>query len=228
MSKSLERLKAIKLRREGASIKDIARNIGVSRSSVSIWCRDIQLTKEQDDLLMKKMIAGGHKGRMLGAARNKEKRLSAIRDSNHEGRSLITSLNQREFLIAGLALYWAEGSKKEGKLVLTNSDPELILFMKSWFEKCFGVAPAEFMPRISIMESHKDRIGEVLSFWSTLLGLEIVQFGNPTFLKSSRKKAYDNHNSYFGVLRLGVRKGTRLKYRILGLIQGLANSKKPA
>jgi transposase len=45
--KTRERELARQLRREdGASIKDIAFRVGVSKSSVSLWVRDIQLTPE--------------------------------------------------------------------------------------------------------------------------------------------------------------------------------------
>src|SRR3954451_14924427 len=46
--KTRERERARQLRRdEGASIKEIARRVGVSVSSVSTWVRDIELTAEQ-------------------------------------------------------------------------------------------------------------------------------------------------------------------------------------
>ncbi|MDE1875005.1 MAG: helix-turn-helix domain-containing protein [Patescibacteria group bacterium] len=227
MSKSVQRLKALALRRQGKSVKDIARELFVSRSSISIWCRDVILTDEQERNLQRTMLEGGHRGRMLGALRNKQKRLDTIRKYKEEGLRVIESMNKREFLIAGLALYWAEGSKKEGKLVFTNSDPVLIDFMKQWFQVCFGVRRDEFMPRLFIVASHKDRAEEVLKFWSSLLGLPTAQFGRPIFLKSVQKKQYENREGYLGVLGLGVRNGTDLKYKLIGLIGGLAKSKKP-
>jgi transposase-like protein len=52
MVKTEERELARKLRRgEGASIKEIARRIGVSPSSVSVWVRDIELTDNQRAVL---------------------------------------------------------------------------------------------------------------------------------------------------------------------------------
>ena len=41
------KLKAQDLRSKGLSVKDIEKKLGISRSSASIWVRDISLTKEQ-------------------------------------------------------------------------------------------------------------------------------------------------------------------------------------
>jgi len=50
--KTAEREEARSMRRnEGRSIKEIARSLGVSTSSVSHWVRDIELTVEQHDAL---------------------------------------------------------------------------------------------------------------------------------------------------------------------------------
>jgi transcriptional regulator with XRE-family HTH domain len=46
--KTGERNEARRLRREqGASVKELVRLLGVSRSSVSLWVRDIELTETQ-------------------------------------------------------------------------------------------------------------------------------------------------------------------------------------
>jgi transposase len=45
--KTAERLKARRLRRAGHSLREIERRLDVSRSSVSLWVRDIQLADEQ-------------------------------------------------------------------------------------------------------------------------------------------------------------------------------------
>jgi len=45
MAKTQQKLAAIKLRLQGNSIADIARQLQVSKSTVSHWCRDIVLTQ---------------------------------------------------------------------------------------------------------------------------------------------------------------------------------------
>ena len=61
MAKSKERLAAVILRRKGASIKEIAKILNVSRGSVSVWCKEVKLTEKQIEKLREKQIAAGHK-----------------------------------------------------------------------------------------------------------------------------------------------------------------------
>jgi transposase-like protein len=55
---------------EGASIKEIARWLGMSQSSVSVWVRDIDLTRDQHAVqrLQNRIYDGQLKGRRIAAA----------------------------------------------------------------------------------------------------------------------------------------------------------------
>lgn len=221
MAKSKEKLEALKLRRKGWSIGLIAKHLKVGKGSVSVWCRDLKLTKRQRDFLTQKVIKDGHKGRMIGAEMNRKKKEDAIAFCQKSGKKDIGKLSQRDLFIMGIALYWAEGSRKNSSLVFTNSDPDMIVLIYKWFQEAMGVKKEEFKPCIFINEMHRPRITKVANFWSSLLDLPKKQFSKHVFLKMKQKKVYENYDSYFGVLALRVCKGTNLKYRILGLIDAL-------
>lgn len=220
MNSNSRKHRAIMLRKEGASFGEIAKSVLASKSTVSLWCRDIPLTKMQQQKLKNNMLKTLAFSRLKAAETNRNKKLRKIKKYEEEGLHSIQTLSKKEFLVAGLGLYWGEGSKS-GKLSFINSDPELIVFMFSWFQKIMDIKPEDFMPRIFINEIHKNRINTVIDFWSARLGLPKEQFGNPTFLKMKQKKKYHNHDQYYGMLAIRVRNGTNLKYRILGLIEGL-------
>ena len=220
-------MQALELRRKGISIKTIAEKLNVSKGTASIWCRDIALTKEQEQNLKQGMIAAGHRGRMLGAEMNRRKKDDAIAFYRESGKNDIVSLSEREFFLTGVALYWAEGAKAaQTRLTFVNSDPKLIRYMYRWFRVCLHVNPNEFAPRIFVNEMHKKRERVLVEFWSSLLQLPKDQFGKVVFLKMKQKKVYENYDSYFGVLSLGVAKSSQLKYKILGLIEALGNTVK--
>lgn len=63
LSKVKEQEESKKLRAEGWSIKEIQRKLQVSKSSVSVWVRNIQLSSLQKKKLIKKEQLGGLKGR---------------------------------------------------------------------------------------------------------------------------------------------------------------------
>ncbi|MDO8264939.1 MAG: helix-turn-helix domain-containing protein, partial [Candidatus Parcubacteria bacterium] len=112
MAKFKEKNIALKLRKKGNSIKDIAKKIGVVKSSVSRWCRDIELTKKQIQKLGEKMKAGAYKGARVQYAR----RIERIKKYEQIGINRIGRLSDRDFLLSGLALYWGEGTKKNRKV----------------------------------------------------------------------------------------------------------------
>lgn len=220
MAKFEKRLAARKLRRRGWSILSIAKHLSVSKSTASIWCRDLQLTDAQRERLMSNAIKAGLVGRLKGARINKERKERLIELYQEKALRDLSKLTRQEFLVAGIALYWGEGNKKT-HLGFTNSDPQMIKFMYRWFNDTLGVKKEDFMPRISINAIHRPRIKKVARFWQKLLQLSRRQFGNPILLKRNPKKIYENYNSYYGLLTLRVRRSSELKYRILGLIEAL-------
>ncbi len=225
MAKFKKRLAARVLRKKGWSIRSIAKHLNVSKASASIWCRDLELTITQRGKLIRNAIRAGHAGRIKGALANRQKKEARIVFHKEAGKKEITLLSFKDILLVGVALYWAEGSRKS-RFAFTNSEPEMIAFVASWLEHVLGIKREEFMPRIFINAIHKPRIGKVLYFWSHLLRVPVRQFGNPVFLKRPPRKVYENHDSYYGVLALGVRRSSELKYRVLGLIDGLKSAEK--
>lgn len=223
MAKVREKELARKYRKSGRSIKSIARELLVSSSSVSIWCEDIRLTPVQIRNLDEERHDLRMRGLLKGAQMNREKKLTRIALHQKEAKDVFKVLNKRELLIAGLGLYWGEGVKK-GNTAIVNSDPRVIAFAARWFTLGLGVAREDLRPRIFINHIHASRIDTVLKFWSRYLKIPKEQFGRTILIKRDNKKVYENHDSYYGVLALRVRRATDLKYQILGLIEALANA----
>lgn len=121
----------------------------------------------------------------------------------------------------GLALYWAEGSKADSSsgFIFVNSDPIMIKLMFLWLTKIMNVNKSDIYGQISINSIHKNREDQVLIFWSNLLDLPKSQFNRTYFMKVVQKKVYKNHDHYYGVFRLGVRKSSYIKYLVLEMIR---------
>ena len=224
MAKTEEKLRAESLRRLGWSMKEIAKELDVSKSSISNWCRDIELSAKQKRLLLRRMIEGGHRGRLLGSATNHNRKLERINNHIKDGKVNVGSLSNRELLLVGAAIYWGEGSKKS-QLAFINSDKDMILFMYRWFRSIFGINKESFILRIYINELHRGRRNIIEKYWSDLLKIPVSQFRKTIFIKRVNTKRYSNHDTYFGLLSIRTRNSTDLKYRILGLIEGLKHSK---
>jgi hypothetical protein len=128
--KAAERLQARALRANGLSLRDIALELQVARSTVSSWVRDIVLTAEQQGHLAAKMTRGGYVGRCNGARMNREsaeKQHLMYRENGYER----AKADDQFRLIC--ALYWGEGSKSMGSVfAVSNSDPRLLNVFLRW------------------------------------------------------------------------------------------------
>ncbi len=221
MTKSKEKNKAICLRKKGESIKDIAKILKISKGTVSVWCRDIKLKPDQVKRLHEKMVKGGYKGRMIGARAQYNRRIEKIKKWEIIGIKEIGKLSKRDLLIAGLALYWGEGSKKYRKVSLANSDPRIIKFFIKFLEKILNVKKESLTACIGINEIHKNRIKEVEHYWSKIIGIPKEQFTKTTLIKVKNKKNYSNFSVHYGTITIKVRKSADLYYRVMGLIEAL-------
>lgn len=226
MAKFLLKIKARELRKKkGMSIKTIAQKLSVSKGTVSLWCRDIELTPKQIKKLLNNMKEGMKRGQIIVASMRKKERLDKVDKYNKEGVKRFKSLSQKELFVAGIALYLAEGSKKEKFLKFVNSDPEVIEFMISWFKKIFEVPIDRFKFAIFINEIHREREEEVKGFWVKRLKISPDSFRKTIFVKSKQKKVYENYNNYYGTIHFSILKSTELLYKMLGLTRGLLKTK---
>jgi len=218
MAKYEQRIRARIMRREGISIVVIARKLNVSKSAVSLWCRDILLSSKQIEQLKKQK--GSIMGRWMGAESNRKKKRDAINYANDWGEQHIKKISKRELLLIATALYWSEGSKSDSTsgFIFVNSDPEMVLVMKLFLVNVLKISHEDIVCSIQINRIHEKRISTVLSFWKKLLDLRNSQFRKPYYVNTKVNKVYDNYDNYYGVCRLVVRKGKNLKYKMLGLI----------
>ena len=227
MAKIQEKIKAQELRRKGWSINEIAQKLSVSKSTTSVWCRDISLTPDQIKRLTEKQTSKSYEGRLKGLEKIRQKRLQEITLLRKEGIKEVNKLNKKEFFIAGIAMYWSEGytAPVNYEVGFTNSDPKMILFMLKWFKRCCKVDHNRFSLRVGINEIHKNRIKKVEKYWSQLTKIPLSQFNKTSLKKAKIQKVYKNYNEHYGTLRIKVRRGTKLRRKIDGWIEGLINSK---
>jgi len=222
MAKPILKANARELRRQGISVGVIAQQLGVARSSVSYWVRDINLSVAQLERLKKRSLSGAEKGRIKGAMANRRKMLRIKKEAFKNARMTIEKLSKHELMLVGTALYWAEGAKKHRKVSFCNSNPEMVRLLINWLESGFGVDKARFAAYVGINQIHKSREKEILAYWRDITGFDAIQFRKTSFKKTRLIKTYDNMDTHFGTLTVYVLKPARLYYKILGLIDALA------
>lgn len=224
MAKTQQKIEARNLRKKGLSIITISEKVGVRKSTVSVWCRDIKLTKKQKEKLLKSKIDGFKRGQLIGAELQKNRRLEKINQYNLEGLQKMKDISKNEYFIAGLMLYLGEGARKYNRVIFTNSEHRLVKLMMNWFIDFFGLKKEDFTFWVSINEIHKNRDDIVKQFWINYLNIPPSQFRNTSFVKTKQNKIYENYNNYYGTIHMRILKSSEILYRILGLINGVFES----
>lgn len=107
---------------------DIAAELGVSRSSVSLWTRDVPFDPRP------RRSGVPRQPNVLQRAKAEE-----IATAQQAGRTAIGQLTRRDLLVAGVALYAGEGTKTSGAVTLVNSDPRIIALHLRWLRTCFAI-----------------------------------------------------------------------------------------
>jgi hypothetical protein len=96
----------------------------------------------------------------------------------------VGTFNKREFLIAGLFLYWGEGTKtSEASTSLSNTDPTMIRFFIRWLES-LGV-PRNRLRVYVHLYSDMD-VKQEMRYWSKTLDLPLSSFRKP-YIKTSNR-----------------------------------------
>jgi hypothetical protein len=147
------------LRRAGLPLAEIAARLGVSKTSVSLWVRDVQFEP----------IPRVTRGRRREPNALQRRRQAQIDHLVAEGRTRIGRLSEREFLVAGVALYAGEGSKRDGAIRFANSDPRMIVFFCCWLRRFFEIDESRLRVRIYLHQGLN--LAAATAYWSALTGI---------------------------------------------------------
>ena len=214
--------KARQLRLLGYSLREISDKTNVPITTIRTWILDIRLSEKQLNILKERSQKALQNGRARTQAFNKEQRIKKEKELTNNGKEEIGELSSRDLFIAGIALYWAEGfrNKHEHRLGFCNSDPNMVKFYIYWLEKCIGIRKDAIIARLTLNYSYKDKVDEMTTFWSRIIGIHLTQFTKPFYQTSKWKKQYNTKN-YHGVLRIHVKDSLNYLLKMKGWIEGL-------
>lgn len=174
---------ALQLRREGKSYSQIKKNLGVSKSTLSGWLHNFPLTKSQLELLGPKSEIRIEHYR----ATRKIQREQVFQESYMSEQLKILPLSKRDIFIAGLMLYWGEGTKcTPSSVSFANTDPAAVKMFLKWIIECYRANKNDVWVRLHL---YKDmNIGKEITFWSGRLALPKTRFKKPYIKDSSLQR----------------------------------------
>ncbi|HVM12990.1 MAG TPA: helix-turn-helix domain-containing protein [Egibacteraceae bacterium] len=168
-----ERAQARELRAQGWTMPDIAAKLGVSRSSVSLWTRDVPFTPDIERTLSRRLRAR----RRGGPNKLQRRKQEEIDHLLAEGTERIGKLSERDFLIAGVALYAGEGSKRDGAVSLANTNAGFIAFFCAWLRQFFEVDETRLRVKLYLHEGLD--LHAAITYWARVTAIPPAQFGKP-------------------------------------------------
>ncbi len=214
------RAQARELRGQGLAYAEIATRLGVSKSSVSLWIRDMPVPARLSPEERQKRSADGLRRfwERERAYRN-EFRAAAAQE--------IGQITEREALIAGAVAYWCEGTKSKpwrndaDRVVFMNSDPRLVrLFLH--FLSVAGIQQTDLILRVHIHESADATAAQ--RFWEQETGVAASLFKAPSLKRHNPTTVRKNTGEdYHGCLRLEVRRSGELYRRIEGWVAAVTS-----
>ena len=214
---------AIFLRKRGLSYSEILKEVLVAKSTLSLWLREVGLSKRQHQRLTQKRLLASIKGGEI----RRENRISATEEIYKEARRDIKSISKRELWLMGTMLYWAEGTKEKewhpgSGIQFTNSDPFMIKFFLRWLLEVMEIPKEAISFEITIHENNKHRLPEVRQQWSSISKFPVEKFTHIYFKRHNPKTKRRNiGEGYFGVLKIRVSASSKNYRKIAGWIKGV-------
>jgi hypothetical protein len=205
----------------GWSIGEIENELHVSRSSVSLWVRDVELTPAAHSRLLTRVGRGPARSAELSASRARERR----RAFQAAGRQLVYERDAD--YIAGCMLYWAEGAKARNTAKVINADPEVLVFFAGFLRRHFDVPDEKMAVYCNLFADHLDRQCEIEDFWLDRLRLPRSSLRKTvvnSYSKYSQKKR--QNKLAYGTTALVVN-STQIVQTIYGSIQEYGGFERP-
>jgi len=213
------RLDAIKLRRAGWSYNVIVKKLGVSKSSLSIWLRDIPYSPNKT---VQKRVRDGL---MKTAMARHEVKIKSINKARDMARRDINNSSNRDLMMAGLGLYIGEGTKREETVHIMNSDPRVLKLAIKWLRTCFHIPPKHFRVKLHLYPDNDIEGARI--YWSRISGIPLSQFEKFQVDRRKDKSLKNRKKLPHGTAHIRIRAcgrtefGVLLHRRIMALINEL-------
>ncbi len=208
-----ERARARELRARAWTLPEIAAELGVAKSSVSVWVRDVAF-----DPASRRSATTDRRPRGSDHPLRRRK-LAEIERCRREGAERVGRLSDREFLVAGRGLYAGDGQKGEGRVKLSNSDPRIVAFFCAWFRHFFDVDESRL--RLTLYLHDGLDLTAAVEFWSGLTAIPAEQFSKSYRAVPDATIRHTKHT--YGCAHVAYA-CTRMQRELLGLMHAVLDA----
>ncbi len=168
------------MRESGMSYSQIKTELGVSKSTLSLWLRDLPLS----DARLRE-LRDFSQVRIEKTRATKLKNKILRRNAVLENIKLDFQKNKNPLFIGGFYLYWGEGTKSaEYTIALTSTDPGIIKTYIAWL-KLLHIDINDCKVKLHLYADQD--VQNSIKFWSQLTNLSSQHFYKPYIKESTLK-----------------------------------------
>ena len=163
--------RAVELRQNGYSLNQIHENLGIAKSTTSLWLRNIKVGKSA----FKKIQHGTSEGRLRGRMKITARRIARENLLKQLVSQELSTINLDDVSVRLLCsfLYWAEGSKSKDSVCFTNSDPRMVAVYLKLLRNGFDIDEKRLGAWLHLHQYHDRQ--EMLKFWSGVTSIPVEQ-----------------------------------------------------
>ena len=192
---------ALQLRKRGISIGIIEHKLGISRSTLSGWFKNIELSHVQKEQLLQNWRDGLVHARKKAVIWHNAQKKQRLEEAKKQAIKTLAGIDEKDKNILELALailYMGEGSKKKIETALGSSDPLILKFFLSVLKNVYSVDMKKI--RCSLyLRADQDPI-KIKRFWAGQLKLPISSFNYAN--RDQRTAGSKTYKYYKGVCQI--------------------------
>lgn len=192
---------AIKLRRKGFSIGKIESRLGIPRSTLSGWFKNVELSEKQKKKLFFNWKRGLMKARKKAVIWHNEQKKKRLRIAREEAIKTINNIDIADINILELSLamlYLGEGSKRNIETAIGSSDPVILKFFLASLKQVYNLDVKKIKCELGLRADQNPQ--RIKRFWSRTLKLPLSNFKQISIDK--RTKGSKTYPNYKGVCNL--------------------------
>lgn len=215
----IEKQRAIELRAKGMSYSLISEQLGVSKSTLSNWLKDLPYTPNEE------VLSRIRRGQGTYGLRRRQIRIDEIAMLKARGISEVGKVSKRDLWMIGLGLWIGEGSKTMEQIRLVNSDPRVVRLFIRWLREICELQDENITIAMHLYPD-SDELSS-MKYWMNITKLPKKQFRKTQIDRRLDKKRLKIGKTPYGTLHISVasnlnpEKGVRLYRRMMGWISGV-------
>jgi hypothetical protein len=168
--------KAVNTRKNGVSIRNIEKQLGIPRSTLSGWFKNIKLSRLQKQKLINDNETALVRARKIAIEWHHQQKENNLKKAQEEALSVLSHLdtnNTHQIELALAMLYLGEGTK-HGSTVLGSSDVLILKFYVKCLTKLFHLNQSTLKCDLHL---RGDQNAEILKlYWSKILNIPKKNF----------------------------------------------------